>query len=242
VKLTQPELKTLVRDAGQRLRRRASLSTRVRRRLGVRLDADDENLRLAALAQLEARGLLEIGRFTYGTPSLFTFGPNPPRLRIGAFCSIADGVEIILNGDHRTDWVSTYPFRLQLQMEGMINDGHPSSRGPITIGNDVWLGRGALILSGVTIGDGAVVAARAVVTRNVAPYSIVAGNPARHARFRFDEEIVASLMKLRWWDWPESKIRSSVPALCDADVRRFLTEHGASLSPGSLLDDLESEK
>jgi acetyltransferase-like isoleucine patch superfamily enzyme len=233
---------TSVREAGQRLRRRPSLATRVRRRLGLRLEGDDENSRLAALSLLAAEGLLEVGRFTYGIPTILTFGSNPPRVKIGAFCSIADGVEILLNGNHRTDWVSTYPFRLQLQMPGMIHDGHPTSRGPVTIGNDVWLGRGALILSGVTIGDGAVVGTRAVVTRDVAPYSIVAGNPARHVRYRFDQDVIEALVRVRWWDWPENKIRGSIPALCDADVRGFLHQHDALPSGGSRLDDLEAKK
>ncbi|HEX2674550.1 MAG TPA: CatB-related O-acetyltransferase [Polyangiaceae bacterium] len=235
-------MKTLVRTAGQRLSRGPCLTTRVRRRLGVRLATDDEDSRLEALAQLEAVGLLEIGRFTYGTPTVLAFGPNPPRLRIGSFCSISDNVEILMNGDHRTDWVSTYPFRLQLAMPGVFEDGHPSSRGPVTIGNDVWLARGALILSGVTIGDGAVVGARAVVTRDVAPYSIVVGNPARHARYRFDEDAIRRLTRLRWWDWPESKIRDHIPRLCAGDIRHFLEEHGPRPNGNSGLDYLESEK
>jgi acetyltransferase-like isoleucine patch superfamily enzyme len=226
VDLTQPELRRLVTAAGESLAKRASIAARVRRRLGLRLEGDDQRDRLTNLARLMARGLFEVGRFTYGVPTVLTFGPNPPRVTIGAFCSIADGVEILLDGNHRLDWSSTYPFRQQLRMPGMLEDGHPTSRGPVMIGNDVWLARGALILSGVSIGDGAVVAARAVVTRDVAPYSIVAGNPARHARFRFPDDIIGALTRLRWWDWPETKIRANVPRLCCADVRDFLKEHG----------------
>jgi carbonic anhydrase/acetyltransferase-like protein (isoleucine patch superfamily) len=225
--LTQPELKAMILAASQSLARGPSLATRVRRRLALRLEGDDERERLLALARLRARGLLDVGRFTYGVPQVLTFGSTPPQVSIGAFCSISAGVMILLDGDHRVDWISTYPFRLQLQMPGMISDGHPVSRGPVRIGNDVWICREALILSGVTIGDGAVIGARAVVTRDVAPYSVVAGNPARHMKYRFPEDVIAGLLRVRWWDWPESKIRESIPALCDANVREFLIRHGA---------------
>jgi acetyltransferase-like isoleucine patch superfamily enzyme len=225
VELTQPELKELVSVAGRRLRHGPSLVARVRDRLGLRVEADHERGRLTSLAHLDARGLLTVGRFTYGVPTVITFGLAPPRLDIGAFCSIADEVEIMLDGNHRSDWISTYPFRVQLRTPGAHEDGHPASRGPVTIGNDAWLARGALILSGVTIGHGAVVAARAVVTRDVDPYSIVAGNPARHARYRFNEETVSALLRIRWWDWPDSKIRSLVPSLCDVNIGEFLKQH-----------------
>jgi acetyltransferase-like isoleucine patch superfamily enzyme len=117
-------------------------------------------------------------------------------LTIGRYCSIADKVEILLGGDHRLDWVSTYPFAA---MQGLWPDAdapadYHVSRGDVTIGNDVWLGSGCIILSGVTVGHGAVVAARAVVTRDVAPYTVVAGNPARPLRQRFDPDTVAALL------------------------------------------------
>jgi acetyltransferase-like isoleucine patch superfamily enzyme len=225
--LIQRELKALVLAADQASTHRRSLAARLRRRLGVWLEGHDEAERLAQLARLRARGLLDIGRFTYGIPSVLTFGRTLPRVEIGAFCSISDAVTILLDGNHRSDWVSTYPFRLQLRMPGMLEDGHPISRGPVKIGNDVWICRDALILSGVTIGDGAVVGARAVVSHDVAPYSIVSGNPARHLSYRFPEDVVEGLLRLRWWDWPESKIRENIPGLCDANVRDFLSRHSA---------------
>jgi acetyltransferase-like isoleucine patch superfamily enzyme len=227
VELTQPELQKLVAVAKRRLTQRASIAKRALRRFGVRLGGDDENDRLTAMASLHAGGLLTVGRYTYGVPTVLVFGPNPPRLDIGAFCSISDGVEIMLNGNHRVDWSSTYPFRHQFGMPGRFADGHPASRGPVAVGNDVWLARDALVLSGVTIGDGAVVGARAVVTRDVAPYSIVAGNPARHVRVRFNEDVIGALMRLKWWDWPDEKIRANVAALCDANVEAFLKTHAA---------------
>src|SRR5689334_2405916 len=156
----------------------------------------------------------EIGAFTYGVPEIRWWG-EPVKLKIGKFCSIADGVRIFLGGNHRTDWITTYPFSgrslAQAFPEAQGIQGHPSSRGDIIIGNDVWIGSGAVILSGVTIGDGAVIGAGAVVTQDVLPYEIVGGNPARHLSDRFDEETVDLLLGIRWWDWDEAVIRSHIP-------------------------------
>ena len=151
-------------------------------------------------------------------------------MSIGSFVAIGSGVVMIPAGNHRVDWVTTYPLRVMLGMEGAGEDGHPQSRGDITVGNDVWIGYGAMILSGVTIGDGAVVGARAVVARDVRPYAIVVGNPAKEVRRRFDDAIVDRLLALRWWDWPLEEIRRRVPLLCDQDVQRFLEE--CSSDPG----------
>lgn len=223
--LSEPELRTLVDVALARTKRASSLTQRIQRRLYPARPRNDAEEQLANLAALSSSGRLTIGRFSYGIPRVLTFGPSAPRLDIGAFCSISEGVEILLNGDHRTDWVSTYPFRAQLRIEGMLEDGHPRTRGPVSIGNDVWLARDALVLSGVSIGHGAVVAARAVVTRDVAPYSVVVGNPAQHAKFRFPDEQIAALLALKWWSWSEEKIRQNISLLCSPDVGEFLDRH-----------------
>ena len=136
------------------------------------------------------------------------------------------GLDVVMipAGNHRVDWVTTYPLRVMLGMDGAGADGHPASRGDIVVGNDVWIGFGATILSGVTIGDGAVVGARAVVARDVRPYAVVVGNPAREIRRRFDDATVERLLTLRWWEWPLEEIRRRVPLLCDQDVQRLLDE------------------
>lgn len=126
-------------------------------------------------------------------------------LRIGAYRSIAENVMILLGGNHRIDWVTSYPFPEFVEEARQIRD-FGVTRGDVTISNDVWLGTGCTILSGVTIGDGAVVAAGAVVTRDVAPYAIVAGNPARTVRWRFDEATRDALCASAWWTWPEVEI------------------------------------
>jgi len=161
-----------------------------------------------------------VGRFSYGSPQIH-FASSGARLRIGQFCSIADGVKIFLGGEHRTDWISTYPFPLMLpSAAGFV--GHPATRGDVVIGNDVWIGHGALILSGARIGDGAVIGAASVVGREVPPYSIFAGNPARHVRLRFSETQVSVMLRIQWWNWPIEKITAELPWLLSADVDAFI--------------------
>ncbi|MEI5663888.1 CatB-related O-acetyltransferase [Bosea sp. CCNWLW174] len=168
------------------------------------------------LANLVARrpGQITIGAYSYGRPKV-RFPESGAKLTIGRYCSIADGIEIMLGGNHRTEWATTYPFPA---MSGLWPDAAglaraDVSRGDVVIGSDVWLGSQALILSGVGIGHGAVVAARAVVTRDVPPYAIVAGNPARIVRYRMSEERIAALLRSSWWLLPEAEIKRLIPTL-----------------------------
>jgi acetyltransferase-like isoleucine patch superfamily enzyme len=175
------------------------------------------------LAHLVMRHGYEIGGASYGRPKV-RFPEGGAKLSIGRFCSIADGVEILLGGNHRTDWVSTYPFpefaRQWPAASG--HSGHQQSRGDVRIGHDVWLGSQSMVLSGVTIGSGAVVAARSVVTRDVPSYAIVAGNPARTIRLRFDPRSVEGLLASQWWDWPKERIARAMPLLLSGDIAGFL--------------------
>lgn len=165
--------------------------------------------------------LEERGRGSYGAPEVVSWGEGA-RLKIGQFCSIANGVTILLGGEHRVDWVTTYPFSfLWPQVAGHIK-GHPKTKGDVIIGNDVWIGTGALILSGVTIGDGAVVGAHAVVTKNVPPYAIVGGNPAKIIRYRFDEYTIQKLLAISWWNWPDQKIAVAMEFLLSNDINTFI--------------------
>lgn len=161
-----------------------------------------------------------IGRGSYGRPVIKDFGDGGT-LRIGTYSSFADGVQIFLGGEHRMDWASTYPFTA---FEARFSDikGHPRSRGDVVIGSDVWIGGEALILSGVTIGHGAVVGARAVIARDVPPYGVVAGNPATLLKHRFPPETVARLLALAWWDWPPERVAAAVPRLLSSDIEAFL--------------------
>lgn len=174
-----------------------------------------------------ADGPINIGPHSYGRPRIYSYKSDPP-VHIGAYCSIAKEVTIFAGSNHRTDWVSTYPFRILLNLRGAWEDGHPASKGPVVIGNDVWLGHGSTILSGVTIGDGAVVAARAVVTRDVRPYAIVAGNPAREIRRRFSDQQIERLQQIAWWNWPDSIVRQAIPDLSSPGIDLFIERYGAS--------------
>ena len=177
------------------------------------------------LAKLVARrpGQFTISPYTYGRPKV-RFPESGARLVIGRYGSIADGVEILLGGNHRLDWATTYPFpalpRLWPQAAGMT--GHDTTRGDVVIGHDVWLGSQCMIMSGVTIGHGAVVAARSVVTRDVPPYAIVAGNPARVVRHRFDEARIASLLETTWWNRPRTEIERLIPLLLSERIDDLL--------------------
>jgi chloramphenicol O-acetyltransferase type B len=168
---------------------------------------------------------LNVGRHTYGHESIeIRHWGEQATLTIGSFCSIADRVMVYLGGNHRVDWVTTYPFpafsdRWETARE---IEGHPATKGDVTVGSDVWIGSGATIMSGVTVGDGAAIAADCVVTKDVAPYAIVGGNPARLIRHRFTPEVVERLLEISWWEWSDERIAVAIPMLCDGDPERFI--------------------
>lgn len=160
------------------------------------------------------------GKWTYGIPTIHRWSGDE-RLKVGAFCSIAAGVQILLGGEHRTDWVTTWPFANFWRGSRDIV-GHPKSKGDVVIGNDVWIAHESLILSGVRIGDGAVIGARAVVGKDVPPYHIVAGNPARIVRARFTPDIVERLLAVAWWTWDDVRIERAAISMSSGDVVGFL--------------------
>ena len=150
---------------------------------------------------------------------LYHFDFIGDKLIIGKFCSIASDVKFIMNGgNHRTDWFTNYPFPIFGQgWEVAMPDEWPY-KGDTVIGHDVWLGYGATLMPGVQVGDGAIVAAQSVVTKSVAPYAVVGGNPAREIRRRFDEATIQALLALQWWHWDIEKITRHLPAICGADL------------------------
>jgi acetyltransferase-like isoleucine patch superfamily enzyme len=206
------------------LRLRESKRTAQRAVAGVAAFLDRQR-RFDRTNDLLERGLLVVGRHTYGVPSVRIYRGSESNVVIGKFCSISPDVEIIVGGIHPADWVSTYPFRARWGLPRAYQDGMPVTKGDVRIGCDVWIGTGAMILSGVEIGHGAIVAARSVVTRDVRPYSIVAGVPAREIALRHSEENIVELLRIAWWDWDDDEILAAVPLLSSPDASSFVARY-----------------
>lgn len=163
-----------------------------------------------------------IGDYTYGKPNVL-FENNETNLTIGKYCSIAHGVTIFLGGNHRSDWVSTYPFNVLFGdfPNGKKIVGHPAAKGDVVIGNDVWLARGSTVMSGVSIGNGAIVGAEALVVKNIGPYEVWAGNPAKLVKKRFKEDTITYLEKLEWWNWSIEKVNDNLHYLCSGNIEEL---------------------
>ena len=156
---------------------------------------------------------------------LYHYPVNHDKLVVGKFCSIACGAKFILtSANHTMKSLSTYPFPIFFEGWGLdianVTDAW-DNKGDIVIGNDVWIGYDAVILSGVTIGDGAVIGTRAVVTKDVPPYTIVGGVPARQIRRRFDEETVKRLLELKWWEWSDERIKENLSAIQSGSINEL---------------------
>ncbi|MDC7286925.1 CatB-related O-acetyltransferase [Blautia schinkii] len=157
---------------------------------------------------------------------LYHYPINHDKLIIGKFCSIACGAKFIFNSaNHTMSSLSTYPFPLFFEEWGLEKSRVTESwdnKGDIIIGNDVWIGYEAVILAGVKIGDGAIIGTRAVVTKDVPPYTIVGGVPAKPIRKRFNEETIRRLLELKWWDWPEQKISQKIKAIQSGQIDELM--------------------
>lgn len=164
-----------------------------------------------------------IGDYTYGFFDVLEWD-GKTKLKIGKFCSIAADVLFLLGGEHRKDFISTYPFNALMESFAYI-EGHPTSKGDIIVGNDVWIAHGVKILSGVTIGDGAIVAANSLVTKDIPPYAIAMGNPAKVVKYRFDEDTISKLLKIKWWDFKEEEIVKIIPLLQSNNMEEFLRQY-----------------
>ncbi len=153
---------------------------------------------------------------------LFNWPAFGDKLIIGKFCALASGATFIMgSANHRMNSISTYPFHVFGGAWQEATPPHLSQlpfKGDTVLGNDVWLGRESVILPGVHIGDGAIVAAYSVVTKDVEPYTVVGGNPAKPIQKRFDEEMIALLLTLKWWDFPPDKLVEFLPLLCESDI------------------------
>lgn len=167
---------------------------------------------------------MEVGQFTYGHDRITvrSWGEGT-KLKIGNFCSIAQ-CQVLLGGNHRIDWITTFPFGhiYQDQLVSTPIPQHPVSNGDVIIGNDVWIGENSMIMSGITIGHGAVIAANSHVVKNVDPYTIVGGNPAREIKKRFDNQTIDLLLELQWWYLPLESIQKIYLLLCSQPTVQLL--------------------
>jgi acetyltransferase-like isoleucine patch superfamily enzyme len=170
--------------------------------------------------------LVIIEQPTYAPMRVYSAAGDPPA-RIGRYCSINPSVVLMTGSEHSMDHVTTFFFYWGM---GVGEPEQTGTRGPLVIGCDVWMGYGALVMSGVTIGHGAVVAAQAVVTKDVAPYEIVGGVPARHIGWRFDEQVREALLEVAWWEWPVENVLAHRAQLQSPDVAGFLARHGAPVN------------
>ncbi|MBF6620084.1 MAG: CatB-related O-acetyltransferase [Patulibacter sp.] len=170
------------------------------------------------------RGLLVMGRHSYSVPTVHYYAGDTARVVIGDWTSLARDVEVLPGGNHHVDTVSTFPFRQILRLPDVHIERAPN-KGDVTIGSDVWVGRGARIMGGVSIGHGAVVAAYSTVTKDVPPYMIVGGSPARVIRPRFDPVTTAALLRIAWWEWSTAEIQDRVSDLGGRDIDRFIAHY-----------------
>ena len=211
---------------GSRLR---STLREIRKRLGMHLIGSRRNPSAegtpedVARPRMIGRNIVLQGKYSYGFEYMQVFAwSGTDKVRIGSFNSIAKS-EYLLGGNHRIDWLTTYPFghlhtdRFPL---GLINgtQGNPASKGDIVIQNDVWIGFGCTLLGGVTMGNGSVAAAHSVITKSVPDYAVVAGNPARVVKYRFEQKMIDLLLQIAWWDKDDEVINAIVP-----DLQRLAT-------------------
>lgn len=178
----------------------------------------------ATLARLRKQGRVDIGETTagYAIPTIRHFVHDDTRLRIGEYCSMSPWAYVYLGGRHSMVATTTYPHRILWGMDGAGEDGYPTPTGDTWIGSDVWLCPGSHVMSGLRIGNGAIIGVGSIVTRDVPDYAIVAGNPAKVLGWRHTEEQRAALLEIAWWDWPREEVRRAVPLLADPDVDAFI--------------------
>jgi acetyltransferase-like isoleucine patch superfamily enzyme len=165
-----------------------------------------------------------LGYYTYGIENIRVhFGSLQKDVVIGNFCSIATNCQIFIAANHRTDWVTTYPFGgVHQHAFPFHGNGIVKPKRGVTIGNDVWIGANCTIMDGVQIADGAVIANNSHVVKNVNPYEIVGGNPAKHIKYRFTPEQMRRLMEIKWWTLDNQRIQEVIPALCSRNIQDFI--------------------
>jgi virginiamycin A acetyltransferase len=191
----------------------------------MRMPADITHAPLPTVMQYMQDGVpvITIGRYSYINKMSTMTVDSRSRIVIGNFTSIAWDVLFLLRSNHHAEWATTYPVDWFPWDDSIPkpNDPHGKNKDNVTVGSDVWIGKGVTVMPGVTIGDGAIIAADAVVTKDVRPYAVIAGNPGREVKRRFDEETVAYLMDVRWWDMPNEFIMKHANIICSGDFEKL---------------------
>lgn len=164
-------------------------------------------------------GRITLGKFSYGNIKVIG---QAGHVHVGNFTSIADEVKVLMLG-HNPKNISTFPFNHKLFSSSFsnISGNHPVKYGNLTIGNDVWIGYNSIIMGGLNISDGAIIAAGSMVTKDVSPYEIVGGNPAKHIKLRFSEKDIELLLRIKWWNWPIERIQAVAGLLCNENLTDF---------------------
>lgn len=168
---------------------------------------------------------MKVGKYTYGITKKTHHPLRGGKVTIGSFCAFPGCLKIYTGkGSHRTEFISTYPFgRIHQKIfPSDYNNLMSDDPGDVVIGNDVWTGRNVTIMPGVIVGDGVVIANNSHVVKDVEPYSIVGGNPAVHIKFRFDEETIKKLLKIKWWNWDDEKIKDNLQYITSSNISEFV--------------------
>jgi len=184
---------------------------------------------------------IKVGKHTYGVHenkvfwyvSAYDYKGNYflPNLIVGSYCSVGTRVKFYLGGNHRHDWISSYPFHVKSIHNNTFKSlpdkikGYPHTNGDINIGNDVWIGEGVTVMSGVKIGDGAVIATNSTVVKDVEPYSITGGHPAKHIKYRFTDDVIKKLLEIKWWNMEENKLDKLIPYMVSNDIDLFFKKY-----------------
>lgn len=180
------------------------------------------NLTSLHLSRLVRQGKVRVGPYSYGAPKVRFADAHT--LSIGSFCSFADNIQIFLGGNHDPHHVSTYPFHAfaDLWPHSPPLPSNVRSKGDVVIGSDVWIGSHACLLSGITVGHGAIIGAYSVVSKDVPPYAVVAGNPARVVGMRFDVQTIEALLACAWWNLSPSRLQELLPLLASDNVQALI--------------------
>lgn len=188
-----------------------------------------KKLKIFFLARMHNQSIItegiKIGRHSYGIKAgtiLFVKSDTLPNVEIGNFCSFAEGVKLLVNLDHNLNYPSTFPFKTLFLRNSERLNKDATSKGPIKIGHDVWIGQDSIVLSGVEIGTGAVIGAGAVVTKDIPPYAVAVGVPAKVIKYRFSKNIILRLLRSEWWDLPDSDLMSLKDLFYTDNIDSFL--------------------